>query len=99
MMRCIDHPTMVQDGSACGAFAGVSAALLAAEGFTGAPAGLLEASDVAHLWSDVGARWRLRELYFKPHPVCRRAQPAVEAGLALRREHDLRPQDIEAVVV
>lgn len=31
-MRCIDHPTMVKDGSGWGAMAGVSAALLAADG-------------------------------------------------------------------
>jgi 2-methylcitrate dehydratase PrpD len=37
MMRCIDHPTMVKDGSGFGALAGVSAACLAADGFTGAP--------------------------------------------------------------
>ena len=38
MMRCIDHPSMVKDGSGWGAMAGVSAALLARDGFTGAPA-------------------------------------------------------------
>jgi 2-methylcitrate dehydratase PrpD len=42
MMRCIDHPTMVKDGSGWGALAGVSAAYLAASGFTGAPAILVE---------------------------------------------------------
>ena len=38
MMRCIDYPTMLKDGSGWGAMAGVSAAYLAADGFTGAPA-------------------------------------------------------------
>jgi len=38
MMRCIDHPTMLKDGSGWGAMAGVSAAYLAQTGFTGAPA-------------------------------------------------------------
>ncbi|NNC80332.1 MAG: MmgE/PrpD family protein, partial [Acidimicrobiales bacterium] len=38
MMRVIDHPTMLKDGSGWGAMAGVSAAYLAADGFTGAPA-------------------------------------------------------------
>ena len=38
MMRCIDFPTMVKDGSGWGAMAGVMAAHLAREGFTGAPA-------------------------------------------------------------
>ena len=42
MMRCIDHPTMLKDGSGWGAMCGVSAAYLAADGFTGAPAVTVE---------------------------------------------------------
>ncbi|TDR52984.1 MmgE/PrpD family protein [Halomonas ventosae] len=37
MMRCIDHPAMLKDGSGWGAMTGLSAALLARDGFTGAP--------------------------------------------------------------
>jgi len=48
MMRCIDHPTMLKDGSGWGAMAGVSAVLLAKNGFTGAPAITIEA--VAGSW-------------------------------------------------
>lgn len=70
MMRCIEHPTMVKDGSGWGAFAGVSAAYLARDGFTGAPAVTLEAADQADLWSDLGSRWRIMEQYLKPWPVC-----------------------------
>ena len=44
MMRCIDHPSMVKDSSGWGAQVGVSAALLAADGFTGAPAAVLRPS-------------------------------------------------------
>ena len=55
MMRCIDHPTMLKDGSGWGAMAGVSAAYLAADGFTGAPAITIEGDDVADLWGDLGA--------------------------------------------
>ena len=58
MMRCIDHPTMVKDGSAWGALSGVTAAFLAADGFTGAPAMLAEAPEVAEYWVDLGTRWR-----------------------------------------
>ncbi|MFO7528559.1 MAG: MmgE/PrpD family protein [Marinobacter sp.] len=81
MMRCIDHPTMLKDGSGWGAMTGVSAALLARAGFTGAPALLLEEPD---LWEDLGTRWHFLDTYFKRYPVCYWAQPAVEAALALR---------------
>ena len=86
MMRVIDHPTMLKDGSTMGAMSGVSAALLAADGFTGAPAVTMTAEAVAEIWGDLGRRWRVEEQYIKAYPVCRWAQPAVEAVLSLRRE-------------
>ncbi|WP_286222772.1 MmgE/PrpD family protein [Marinobacter apostichopi] len=84
MMRCIDHPTMLKDGSGWGALAGVSAALLAADGFTGAPAVTVTDPEQQSVWADLGQRWYLHEQYFKAYPVCRWAQPAVEAALAIR---------------
>ena len=86
MMRVIDHPCMLKDGSTMGGFTGVTAALLAAAGFTGAPAITVEDAAVAGLWADLGSRWCMDEQYLKPHPVCRWAQPPVEAMLALRDE-------------
>ncbi|MEH6443799.1 MAG: MmgE/PrpD family protein [Oceanospirillaceae bacterium] len=79
MMRCIDHPTMVKDGSGWGALTGVSSALMAEHGFTGAPAITISAPEVEHIWSDLAQRWYILEQYFKAYPVCRWAQPAVEA--------------------
>ncbi len=101
IMRCIDHPTMIKDGSGWGAMAGVDSALLAADGFTGAPAMLVydDQPDVTDLWADLGVRWRILEVYFKPHPVCRWAQPAVEAALRLRDEHQLTATQIDHVEV
>lgn len=99
MMRVIDHPTMLKDGSGWGAMAGVSAAYLAADGFTGAPAVTVNDPAVADVWADLGDRWLIEEQYFKPHPVCRWAQPAVEATLTLRRAHDLDAGDVERVEV
>jgi 2-methylcitrate dehydratase PrpD len=94
MMRCIDHPTMVKDGSGWGAMVGIEAALLAEGGFTGAPALVVERAEVGDLWSDLGRRWRMRELYFKPYPICRWAHPAIEAVLTLRRTENLDPRAV-----
>jgi 2-methylcitrate dehydratase PrpD len=99
MMRCIDFPTMLKDGSGWGAMCGLSAAYLAADGFTGAPALVVESDAVASLWEDLGSRWRILEIYFKPYPVCRWAQPAIEAALALRRAHGVDPAAIETVEI
>ncbi len=99
MMRCIDHPTMLKDGSGWGAMTGVSGAYLAASGFTGAPALTVEEDDVRGIWDDLGERWRILEMYFKPYPVCRWGQPAIEAALQVRREHGIAPEEIAAIEV
>ena len=97
MMRCIDHPTMVKDGSGWGAMAGVSAAYLARDGFTGAPAVTIEGPEAAAFWEDLGARWLVKEQYIKLYPVCRWTQPAVEAVLGLQRAHGVAWQDIASI--
>jgi 2-methylcitrate dehydratase PrpD len=94
ILRACDSPTMVKDGSGWGAHVGVTAALLARDGFTGAPALTIERGDVRDFWGDLGTRWRIREQYFKAYPVCRWAQPAVEAALALQRAHRFAAGDI-----
>jgi len=97
MMRVIDHPTMLKDGSGWGAMCGVSAARLAARGFTGAPAITVE--EQPEVWADLGQHWYLREQYFKPYPVCRWAQAPVEAMLALRARHRLQSGDIARITI
>jgi 2-methylcitrate dehydratase PrpD len=99
MMRYVTNPTMVKDASGWGAFVGVSALELAADGFTGAPAVVIESPATAFAWDDLGRRWRILEQYFKPYPVCRWTQPAVEAALALRRAHDLAPEAVARIEV
>jgi 2-methylcitrate dehydratase PrpD len=99
MMRCIDYPTMVKDGSGWGAMAGVSAAMIAAAGFTGAPALTIESAEVADIWSDLGTHWRILEQYFKPHAVCRWAQPAVEGALKVYGMGDFELDEIETIEV
>ncbi|MQA12329.1 MAG: MmgE/PrpD family protein [Pseudonocardiaceae bacterium] len=96
MMRCIEHPTMVKDGSAWGATAGVSAVLLAARGFTGAPAATTMTGDP---WDDLGSNWRIGEQYLKPYPVCRWAHPAVRAAIDAVRRHELRAEDVDSIEV
>lgn len=98
MMRCIDHPTMLKDGSGWGAMTGISAALLAEDGFTGAPALTVTAPEVAALWQDLGQRHYLFEQYFKAYPVCRWAQPAVEAVLSLA-DAAREPDDITRIEI
>jgi 2-methylcitrate dehydratase PrpD len=97
MMRVIDMPTMLHDGSAWGALAGATAVFLAERGFTGAPAITVEAAEVLDIWRDLGESWVIDRHYIKPYPVCRWVHALVDAALTLRAEHDLRSEDIVAI--
>src|SRR4029078_12436831 len=79
MMRCIDHPTMVKDGSGWGAMAGASAGMLAEAGFTAAPALTIESVDARPWWSTLGIGWEVLEQGFKAHGSWWGAQQGVEA--------------------
>ena len=90
MMRCIDHPTMVKDGSGWGSMCGVSAARMAKAGFTGATALRLQTEH----WQDLGVDWLILQQYFKPYPVCRWAQGPIAAVLDLKARHKFSSQDV-----
>jgi 2-methylcitrate dehydratase PrpD len=99
MMRGIDHPSMLHDGSGWGALAGASAALMAADGFTGAPAVTVEGADVADVWSTPGQPSLVLHQYVKPHPVCFWAQSVVTAALALRAAHGLQAAAVSSAEI
>jgi 2-methylcitrate dehydratase PrpD len=99
ILRVCNSPTMVKDGSGWGAQVGMTAALLAKDGFTGAPALTVEREDASEFWNDLGTRWRIKEQYFKAYPVCRWAQPAVEAALALQRAHGFAADEIVRISI
>ena len=99
ILRTCDTPSMVKDGSGWGAHVGIAAAWLARDGYTGAPAVTVEGADAKQYWTDLGARWRIREQYFKAYPVCRWAQPAVEAALSLQRAHGFAAEDIAHISI
>lgn len=99
ILRVCDSPSMLKDGSGWGAHAGVTSALLARAGFTGAPALTVEREDVREHWADLGRRWMILEQYFKAYPVCRWAQPAVEAALALQRAHEFTASQVAELTI
>ncbi len=99
MMRCIDHPTMLKDGSGWGAMAGISAAFLAKDGFTGAPAISLEDDSQANVWSNLNIDWQIERQYFKPYPVCRWAQSAVIAAFDLQKKYPFEHSDITKISI
>ena len=60
---------------------GVTAAYLAREGFTGAPALTCEGDGAAPFWADLGSRWlTVDHTHYKPYPCCRWAHPSIDAA-------------------
>lgn len=90
------------------AAAGLMAAYLANDGFTGAdrifdgPQGMAAGmSTDAHprkLVDGLGVRWATAETSFKFHASCRHTHPAADALAHVMREHALKPADIQRVV-
>lgn len=99
MMREIDNPTMLHDGSGMGALTGISAALLAARGFKGAPALTVEADEVAGVWQDLGEVWTIEDNYIKPYPICRWAHAAIDAVRSLMIAEDFSASDVSAIEI
>ena len=99
MMREIDNPTMLHDGSGWGAMVGVTAGQLALSGFTGAPALTVESDEAAAYWADLGREWLVTKQNIKLYPVCRWAHAPIKAALDLRAEHGLEASDVAAIEI
>lgn len=87
--------------------AGLMAAWLARDDFTGArdiftgaqgmAAGMSTDADPARLIDGLGTRWATTETSFKWHASCRHTHPAADALLAVMRANGLKPDDIAQV--
>jgi 2-methylcitrate dehydratase PrpD len=98
MMRGIDVPAMVKDGIGWGAMTGLTALLLAEEGFSGTPSFLAE-PPAAPLVETLGREFRILDLYFKRYACCRWAQPAIRGALAVSLKYQVAPSAIARVIV
>ncbi|MFL4472140.1 MmgE/PrpD family protein [Tateyamaria armeniaca] len=99
MMREIANPTMLHDGSGMGALVGSMSALMAEDGFEGAPAITLEAPEAAPHWADLGENWTITQNYIKPYPICRWAHAALDALGVLMDDNALVADDIARIDV
>src|SRR5450830_544785 len=88
--------------------AGLMAAYLAKDGFTGAAqifegpqgmaAGMSSDADPAKLTDRLGTRWATAETSFKYHASCRHTHPAAVALLQVMQVNGLKPEDLDRVV-
>lgn len=94
IMRSVAEPAMTKDACAWGASVGVSSALMAAAGFTAVEAEYLQTDA-----GDLGATWRLEELYVKAYPCCRWSQGGIRAALDATGGRPFAPDEVERVVI
>lgn len=89
---------------------GVLSALLAEKGITGAinslegEFGLYKVYhggkyDPAALTSELGKRFAVSHITFKPYPSGRGTHASIDATLEIVREHDIQPEDVESITV
>ena len=91
------------------AFSGIHAALLAKEGFVGPTTivegrdGFLKAysndPDPSKISDGLGTDFQILQTAVKPHACCRYTQAPIDAVLAVVREHDIRPADVNKVTI
>jgi 2-methylcitrate dehydratase PrpD len=89
---------------------GIASALMAKRGITGAhnclegKAGLynvyhMGAYSRERLVDELGTRFEGINVSIKPYPCCRGVHAFIDAGLALATKHDLRPDDVESILI
>lgn len=91
------------------AMAGLSAATLAREGFSGAADALEGRHGFMHAYApaptpgraleNLGTVWELMHTAVKPYPSCRYGHAAIDAAIALHRELGLKPADVERATI
>ncbi len=97
-IRSVEYPSMNKDGVPFGVMVGVLAITDTLCGFTG-KAHMLEADEYRFYLDDLGEKYQVMDLYFKPYPCCRWAHPAIDACLELLEQHGLSAKDLKKVTV
>lgn len=97
-IRSVEYPSMNKDGVPFGVLTGILAVSASQCGFTGNK-NLLEADEYRHYLDDLGTKWQVMDLYFKPYPCCRWAHPAIDACIGLMQNHGITAADIAAIAI
>ena len=97
-IRSVEYPSMNKDGVPFGVMIGALAVFASMSGFEGNK-NLLEADEYRHYLDDLGEKYQVMDLYFKPYPCCRWAHPAIDACTTLMRGNSISYEDIERVTI
>jgi len=97
-IRSVEYPSMNKDGVPFGVMVGALAVMEVLCGFEGNK-NLLEAEEYQHYLDDLGQKYEVMSLYFKPYTCCRWAHPVIDACIQLVQRHKLTAQQIAHVTV
>lgn len=97
-IRSVEYPSMNKDGVPFGVMVGALAINAAMSGFVGNK-NLLEADEYKHYLDDLGEKYQVMDLYFKPYPCCRWAHPAIDACTSLMKDNGITYEDIASVKI
>ena len=97
-IRSVEYPSMNKDGVPFGVMIGTLAIAAAQSGFTGNK-NLLEADEYRHYLDDLGEKYEVMNLYFKPYPCCRWAHPAIDAVVEVMKENSISADMIDRIVI
>lgn len=99
MMRDIDTPTMVKDGIGWGTMTGITAAELAARGFTAIPC-LLTFERYKEWVADIGQRYMMvNGIAWKEYACCAWTHAALDAARGLVHRHNIPVEEIAHIRV
>ena len=98
VMRAVEFPSMNKDGVPFGALVGTMAVLETLSGSTG-KTHLLEMPEYAKHLEDLGEKFHILDLYFKPYTCCRWAHQPILGIQKLMATHGFTNDDVEHVKV
>lgn len=98
VMRAVEYPSMNKDGVPFGALVGAMAVLETICGSTGRTH-ILEKPEYKEHLENLGKKWHILELYYKPYTCCRWAHQPIQAIIDLMKEHKLVYEDVERVKI
>jgi 2-methylcitrate dehydratase PrpD len=89
---------------------GIASALMAKRGITGARNCLEGAAGMYKVYhggsysreklvDGLGTRFEGVNVSIKPYPCCRGVHPSIDAALTLARDYDIRPDDVQSIVI
>ncbi|MBP3592219.1 MAG: MmgE/PrpD family protein [Clostridia bacterium] len=97
-IRSVEYPSMNKDGVPFGVMIGMLSTIETECGFTGNK-NLLESDEYRHLLADLGEKYEVLSLYFKPYPCCRWAHPAIDACISVMKENSITADNIDHVTI